>query len=301
MKRWRTGFCIAFISACAVLPTAHAQETSIQNNIAPLPVEGPDTLQRRITPENADVNSQGIYTTRKQSPGGASAVEINQQAPLPWVKASPAAPLNAPANAYTGTKSPFGRGSSGGGPVIPSAPHDATAVPVVDVDAVEASTPEPATPVAPAADPVQEDPAQPTELTSPIFDANADSGAARKMTFRVLNKVTGQSALLEARPGERLKFGQIEVLAHMCRASSPTSQTDYAGLLEINEYLPGNAEVKKLFHGWMYASSPSITALEHPVYDVTMVECVVAAAAPVADAEAEKPAPKKPNKWRKKP
>ena len=298
MKFWRTGL-LATVAACAVFQAAYAQEGSI----APLPATNNDGLQRRITPETPAANGQDILTTHKNT-STTPQPDANQHAPLPGVKASPGAPppgaaiapLNAPANAYTGTKSPFGHGSSSG-PVIPSAPHEATAVPVGNVDAVEASTPAPATPVAPAADPVKEDPAQPTELTSPIFDAATDTGAPRKMTFRVLDKVTGQSALLEARPGERLKFGQIEILAVTCRASAPTSQTDYAGLLDISEHLPGKAEVKQLFHGWMYASSPSITALEHPIYDVTMAECTIASAVPVAEASPdEKMAKKQPKK-----
>ena len=304
---WRMGL-LAAAAVCAMIPIANvnAQENALSTAPSATPsmaVDGPPL--QRITPDTMDAAGQGIYTTHKQSMGNApaavpaaSSAASPTTAPLtlPWVKASPAAPapvqaiapLNAPASAYTGTKIPFGRGSSPG-PTIPSAPHTATAVPVVDVDAVEAATPEPATPVAPAADPAKEDPAQPTDLTSPIFDATSDSGAARTMSLRVLNKVTGQSALMEARPGETIKFGQIEIHAIMCRASAPTSQTDYAGLLDIREYLPGRTELKPLFHGWMYASSPSITALEHPVYVVSMVACSIAKPVPPEPAPEAKP------------
>ena len=313
---WRMGL-LAAVTACAMMPNANAQEgaPSIVPSAMPSTAGDGPALQR-ITPQSGDAADAGIYTTHKQSVGNAPSTSSTPSTPnvppaklsaLPWVSASPSAPapvqaiapLNAPASAYTGTKIPFGRGSSPG-PVIPSAPHTAIAVPVVDVDAVEAATPEPATPVAPAADPAKEDPAQPTDLTSPIFDATSDSGAARTITLRVLNKVTGQSALMEARPGETIKFGQIEIRAIMCRASAPTSQTDYAGLLDIQEYLPGRTEMKPLFHGWMYASSPSITALEHPVYDVSMVACTIAKPAPPEPAPEAKPDRKPAKKWGRK-
>ena len=134
------------------------------------------------------------------------------------------------------------------------------------------SEPAPPTPVAPEADPAKEDPALPTEFSSPIFDAATDNGAPRKIILRVLNKVTAQAAQIEAKPGETIKFGQLEITAMMCRISAPNSQRDDAGLLDIMERLPENGSLKPLFRGWMYASSPSVTALEHPVYDVAMVE-----------------------------
>jgi len=291
MKRASFGMSVAWVAMLLALP-AHAQDANAPSAIAPLPTTAPDALQRRITPEAMDAATQGIYTTKKTTDEAApvATVPVVTSGALPWKSPAPLNPSGAspklPANI------PFGRGSSPG-PAIPSGPHTAIAVPVVDVDAAEAAAAAAPTPVDAGADPVSEDPAQPTELTSPIFTDVPDNGAPRKMTFRVLNKVTGQSALLEAKPGEHLTFGQIDIVAVMCRASAPTSQTDYAGLLDIREQLPGKTELKPLFRGWMYASSPSITALEHPIYDVTMVTCEIAGAKQEADDKASKKAAKK--------
>lgn len=178
---------------------------------------------------------------------------------------------------------PFGRGQSDGPtpvpfgqerPAAPSGPRGTMAVPVLGVDSIEASEAAPPEPIEPEADPTQADPAEPTDLTSPIFEE--EKGAPpRKVTIRALNKVTAQSELLTLKTNEKTKFGQLEITAVTCRISSPTSQTDYAALLDISEHVLGGStpQLKPLFRGWMYASSPSITALEHPVYDVTMVEC----------------------------
>lgn len=204
---------------------------------------------------------------------------VTTTAPSPFQYVEPAKPAAAPP--APPLKIPFGRAERSG-QTIPGAPHITQAVPVLGVDAVESSDAAPPTPIAPEIDPAQEDPAEPTDLTSPIFEPETGVFMPRRIVMRALNKVTAQSELISLKPNDIVKFGQLEITAVTCRTSSPTSQTDYAALLVINEKLPENDSVKPLFSGWMYASSPSITALEHPIYDVTMVECrmTMPAAAP---------------------
>ena len=276
-----------------VVATAHAQ--SEPGTIAPLPLQPPANDAARITPPTRD---ESILSTKR-------GVQNEQGATLPWQKAEPSrdeAPRIAP--------TPFGRGESSGqaakpdaayqpkipfgraepsGPVIPSGPHSTEAVPVVGVDAVEASEAAPPTPVEPEADPVQQDPAEPTELTSPIFEPDHGPLTPRKIIIRVLNKVTAQAKLISFKPNETGKVGQLQITAITCQKSAERSQTDYAGLLDIAELPTTEKEKPKpLFRGWMYASSPSIAALEHPVYDVTMVNCeMVGYAAKKAEDEAK--------------
>jgi hypothetical protein len=260
-------------------------EDALPNNIAPLPT----TQQERITPiHTATTDDAPVMSTQPAAAGEKKSPFV---APPMALTASPAAPSN---NAMP-QKIPFGRAEPSG-PVIPSGPHKAEAVPVVSVDAVEASEPAPPTPVAPEADPAQEDPAEPTELTSPIFGEEEGAVTPRRIVLRALNKVTAQSELMSVKPNEMVKFGQLEITAITCRTSSPQSQTDYAGFLDISEKVPTKQGIKPLFRGWMYASSPSITALEHPVYDVTMVECKTAVPNPAKDEKADAKEDKKPSK-----
>jgi hypothetical protein len=198
--------------------------------------------------------------------------------------APPIAPTGmqaAPVATYQG-KMPFGHGETPA-PIIPSGPHETVAVPVVNVQSLDAPEASPATPVTGQADPAKEDPAEPTELTSPIFGESDNPNTPRKIVLRVLNKVTAQSQLLLLKPNETVKIGHVEITAITCQTSAPQSQTDYAGLLDIVERSQTDNSVKPLFRGWMYASSPSITALEHPVYDVTMVDCQTPQAAVAKD------------------
>jgi hypothetical protein len=280
----------------ALAAAAHAQQES--GTIAPLPFQAGDDASGRITPP---VRDESILTTKRPAQGEPAAA-------LPWQKAEPAAqpvpfgrgessgPAAQPDAAYQ-PKIPFGRAEPSG-PVIPSGPHATEAVPVVGVDAVEASEPAPPTPVEPEADPVQQDPAEPTELTSPIFEPEQGARAPRKIVIRVLNKVTAQAKLISFNANETGKIGQLQVTAITCQKSAEKSQTDYAGLLDIAELPTTDKEKPKpLFRGWMYASSPSITALEHPVYDVTMVRCEVAGdAAKKAEDDAKQPADSKADK-----
>jgi len=275
---------------CASL--AQAQEQG--GTIAPLPFQAPATDAQRITPPTRD---DTILSTKRNA-------QPETPVRLPWQKAEPAdAPAVAAApfapatdttakpNAVYQPKIPFGHAEPSG-PVVPSGPHSTEAVPVVGVDAVEASEAAPPTPVEPEADPVQQDPAEPTELTSPIFEAEENALTPRKIVIRVLNKVTAQAQLISFKPNETGKVGKLQITAITCQRSAERSQTDYAGLLDIAE-LPATDtdKPKPLFRGWMYASSPSITALEHPVYDVTMVRCeLLGAEQKSSDSAKDKPA-----------
>lgn len=249
---------LSAISAILLASDSYAADSII----APLPA-----AQDRITPPAAPDNS--ILTTKPPANEPAASGEA-----LPWRTVNPVAapaaiipPLNA-----APMKSPFGRGEPLA-PIIPSGPHSTIAVPVVDVQALDAPQAAPATQTEPDADPVKQDPAEPTELTSPIFGDSNNTSPPRKIILRLLNKVTAQSSILTFKPNETVKVGTIEITAITCQTSAPQSQTDYAALVDVVERLATSKTVKPLFRGWMYASSPSITALEHPVYDVTMVEC----------------------------
>ncbi len=278
------------VALASVMVTAVASaQSDDQGGIAPLPS---DTSMTRITPDGPS-DADSIFTTHKPGtlPWKANAPTGPSAAPQPVQAIPSASPFNTtPAVGNSSgampDKVPFGHASLP--PVIPAGPHATTSAPVADVDAVEVSEPAPATPVVPEADPAKEDPANPTELTSPIFDASSDNGGPRKIVLRVLNKVTGQSERLDAKPNDLLKFGRLDILPVTCRTSLPTSQRDDAALLDIVEHLPGTNTVKPVFHGWMYASSPSITSLEHPIYDVTMVACEIADHTPPAPKTAKK-------------
>jgi hypothetical protein len=167
---------------------------------------------------------------------------------------------------------PFGHASSEIYAPAPTGPRTVTSAPVhaVGVENGELDVPVVTTPPRSKA---ALDPTEPTPQTMPIFEAESSRSAKyTRVTLRALNKVTGHTSEIEGVTGAVLRFGTLEIIAKSCRASAPTSRQDYAALLGISEHTP-DAAMKPIFSGWMYASSPSIMALEHPVYDISVVRC----------------------------
>jgi hypothetical protein len=128
--------------------------------------------------------------------------------------------------------------------------------------------------------------------------ACAAGPAAAEMTreptaiIQGLDKVAARVSRFEAPVGHAVQFGKLLVLVRDCERSAPEDRPENAAFLEIYEQRPGEAQ-ERLFSGWMFSSSPALSALEHPVYDVTLLECKGAAppasAAPAATS-ADKPA-----------
>ena len=87
-----------------------------------------------------------------------------------------------------------------------------------------------------------------------------------------LDKVNGKSSELRVRVGGQVEFGKIIIKAKKCWRAPPDQRPENKILLQIEE--PNSDGTKKiLFYGWMFSSSPSISGLEHPVYDVTAIAC----------------------------
>ncbi len=91
-----------------------------------------------------------------------------------------------------------------------------------------------------------------------------------------LDKVTARISQVRAPIDVPTSFGTLEIVARTCRETPPTEPPESAAFLEIRELPPASdpdAPTKELFSGWMFASSPAVSALEHPVYDVWVVDC----------------------------
>jgi hypothetical protein len=93
--------------------------------------------------------------------------------------------------------------------------------------------------------------------------------------LQTLDKVTGRVRVLEAPVGEPVAFGPLTIVVRACRKRAPEEPPETAAFIEIVENKAGEAPVE-LFKGWMFASSPAVSALEHPVYDVWVNDCKAA-------------------------
>jgi hypothetical protein len=90
--------------------------------------------------------------------------------------------------------------------------------------------------------------------------------------LRALDKITARVEELAVPVGRPYKFGSIIVTVQTCRATPPEETPESAAFIEVTEAKPDKLETK-IFSGWMFASSPALSALEHPVYDVWVTGC----------------------------
>lgn len=111
------------------------------------------------------------------------------------------------------------------------------------------------------------------------------ANAAEEMTpepiavMQGLDKITARVSRFEAPVGKAVTFGTLSILVRDCQKSAPEERPENAAFIEIGETKPGEGKVQ-LFSGWMFSSSPALSALDHPVYDVNLLECKAARAAP---------------------
>jgi hypothetical protein len=98
----------------------------------------------------------------------------------------------------------------------------------------------------------------------------------RVAVLQGLDKVTARISPVRAPLEVPTSFGTLEIVAHTCRETPPTEPPESAAFLEIRELPPASDPDEpptELFSGWMFASSPAVSGLEHPVYDVWVVDC----------------------------
>jgi hypothetical protein len=88
-----------------------------------------------------------------------------------------------------------------------------------------------------------------------------------------LDKVIARIMTFEAPIDKSVVFGSLRVRVRTCVKRPPEEPPESAAFLEITDERPGEA-VKRVYSGWMFASSPGLSAMEHPVYDVWVVDCM---------------------------
>lgn len=88
-----------------------------------------------------------------------------------------------------------------------------------------------------------------------------------------LDKVTARISSFPVSTEEEVRFGTLSIRVRACHKAPPTEPPESTAFLEISDIRPGDEPVS-LFSGWMFASSPALSALEHPVYDVWVVDCM---------------------------
>ena len=90
--------------------------------------------------------------------------------------------------------------------------------------------------------------------------------------FAALDKVTAKISRLEVPLNETKSFGALKVTPRVCYTRAPTEPPKTTSFVEVDEMLLDGKE-KRIFTGWMFADSPGLNAVEHPVFDVWLTGC----------------------------
>lgn len=95
------------------------------------------------------------------------------------------------------------------------------------------------------------------------------------VVLQALDKITAHVTSLTAALNEPVRFGSLVITARACNMRPPEEEPESAAFLQIDD-ISKNGQRTRVFSGWMFASSPALSALEHPVYDVWVKSCKIA-------------------------
>lgn len=261
----------AALAAALAVPQAHAQfgpffgdgpprPPGNIRNPSPPPMddeeEVPELPQGRLLPapnrplpQGQGAPPPGSYQSQPlPPPPGTSVVPQNPQAPPPAANAPAAAPPPATANVPAAQPPANTKGAPRG----PAPPSPATLQPGDEI--------------------VTEPPKQ--KIVN------------KKAVFSGLDKITGRITTFDADIGETVQFGALRVKPDACYTRPATEATNTDAFVEVDE-ITLQGEVKRIFSGWMFAASPGLHGVEHPIYDIWLADCK----APDAAVAAQQPAP----------
>ena len=95
-------------------------------------------------------------------------------------------------------------------------------------------------------------------------------------TFQGLDKITARIKTFEIKVGEPKKFGVLDINLQKCIYSKPLDEPESIAFIKVLDKSDKYSVAKdksSIFEGWIFASSPALNAMEHPVYDVSLISC----------------------------
>ena len=110
-----------------------------------------------------------------------------------------------------------------------------------------------------------------TATTSP--NAEVENRISNKVAvFSGIDKITGRIHTFDVYINETVQFGALQVTPRVCYSRPITEAPKTTAFLEVDE-ITLDAKIRRIFNGWMFADSPGLNAIEHPVYDIWLKDC----------------------------
>jgi len=114
-------------------------------------------------------------------------------------------------------------------------------------------------------------PSKPAAPAATAAPPPAPAGPAT-LTLRGLEKITGRPTNIVAPIGKPVHFATLTITVRYCYSTPQSETPETAAFVQIDDHRPDQSE-KRIFSGWMYASSPGLNAMQHPLYDVWVINC----------------------------
>lgn len=90
-------------------------------------------------------------------------------------------------------------------------------------------------------------------------------------TVRILDKITAKSSIVDIKIGEKYNYASLGISIYQCWNAPLDQKPETKILIRVEE--ERDEKKQNLFFGWLFASSPSISSIEHPIYDITAIKC----------------------------
>ncbi|MBX4954034.1 DUF2155 domain-containing protein [Rhizobium lentis] len=100
--------------------------------------------------------------------------------------------------------------------------------------------------------------------------------------FSGLDKITGRITTFDVYVNETVQFGALQVTPKACYSRDQAEAQKIDGFVEVDE-ITLDRKIRRIFTGWMFADSPGLNAVEHPIYDVWLKECKTTSDVPAPD------------------
>jgi hypothetical protein len=117
-----------------------------------------------------------------------------------------------------------------------------------------------------------------------VSPARADKIKHPIAVFSGLDKITGRTIAFQAATGETVQFGTLQITERACYTRPATEAPQTITFVEVDE-IDADKKYKRIFSGWMFAASPGLHGIEHPIYDIWLTDCKGGAAEPEASAD----------------
>lgn len=112
----------------------------------------------------------------------------------------------------------------------------------------------------------------PVLLATAVGPAAAERLENEVAVFAALDKVTAQIEKLPVELNKTVRFGSLKITPRVCYSRPPTEPPKTTTFVEVDE-IELDGKEKRIFTGWMFAESPGLNAVEHPVFDIWLTGC----------------------------